>query len=231
MINIGTTVNLLCNPKLVDDYNKNDNKSEPIGVTFCIPGNNFTSGFFNSWTKFLFFLKSNPHLITPHFVNYHTNDLANTCNEMLGGNISKGAYQLPFDDDFETAFVFFIDPDKIFEPLQIMQIIYKMAKYNLNVLSGVYIHNDNLSIIKEDKESKPFCKEELINLGRLSENNVCKVENVGLGFVCIKNELFASIKYPWFSNESNMAYDLFRKMKANGENIYCDTSIFIQTDK
>jgi hypothetical protein len=248
MINLGTVVNLLCNPNLVNNYNESFKNSEPVSVTFCIPGNEFTPGFFNSWTKLLFFIKSNPNLITPHFVNYHSNNLAETCNDMLGGAHNKGVYQLPFADDFESKFVFFIEPDKVFEPLQVMQIIYKMIKYDVDIVSGVYFDKDNkLSIIENDTEEyflknksfKNYNQEDLINLGKLNENSLCKVSNMGLGFVCIHNQLFSAIDYPWFTQESfedhegfyETNYSLFRKFKNNGTELYCDTSILIQSDK
>jgi hypothetical protein len=248
MINIGTAVNFLCNPNFIDNYNEIDKNSEPISVTFCIPGNNFTTGFFNSWTKLLFFIKSNPNLITPHFVNYNTNDLAVTCNDMLGGSENKGLYQLPFSNDFESSLLFFLEPDKVFEPLQVMQIIYKMAKYNLRILSGIYFdENKNLSIIEDDSEEyflkhkahKNYNQSDLIKMGRLSENNICQVSNMGLGFVCISNQLFSSIEYPWFTKEPykncdgfyDVSFSLFRKFKDQGVKLFCDTSTFIPTDK
>ena len=82
MINIGTCIDYLCNPSL---FNEPENEPSPISVTFCIPGNNFTTGFFNSWTKLLFFLKANPTLIAPHFVNYYSPNVYALRNAMLGG--------------------------------------------------------------------------------------------------------------------------------------------------
>jgi hypothetical protein len=248
MINIGTAVNFLCNPSFVDNYNEDNKKSQPISVTFCIPGKDFTTGFFNSWTKLLFFIKNNPELITPHFVNYYTNELSSTLNEMLGGSDGNGTNQLPFSEDFESSLLFFLEPDKVFEPLQVMQIIYKMVKCNLGVLSGVYFEKDQkLSLIEEDSEEyylknkslKKYNKEDLINLGKLSENSLCEVSNMGMGFVCINNGLFESINYPWFSKESisnsdefyEVSHSLFRKFKNKKIDLYCDTSVFIQSDK
>jgi hypothetical protein len=83
MINIGTVVDYLCNPNFLN--NDKTVESVPISVTFCIPGNNFTSGFFSSWTKLLFFLKANPSLITPHFVNYYSPNVYALRNAMLDG--------------------------------------------------------------------------------------------------------------------------------------------------
>ena len=246
MINIGTCIDYLCNPSLFKEQPK---QAFPLSVTFCIPGNNFTSGFFNSWTKLLFFLKSNPTLITPHFVNYYSPNVYALRNAMLGGDKELGDIQLPFVEDFDSTFVFWLDSDMVFEPEQVLQTIYKMTKYNIDILSGMYYAGDGktLTVIKDDSEEclmqngsfKYYLLDELKELAELHEAKICEVSNVGLGFVCIKNEIFEKIKYPWFEPEFyknmngfyNDDLSLFRKFKNIGTKIYCDTTVLVGHDK
>jgi len=246
MLNIGTCINYLCNPSL---FNQDNKEPDPISVTFCIPGNNFTTGFFNSWTKLLFFLKANPTLITPHFVNYYSPNIYALRNAMLGGKQEKGDMQIPFSEDFDSAFVFWLDSDMVFEPLQVLQIIYKMAKYDLDVLAGMYFTGDGktLTVLKDDSEEclikngsfEYYTLEEMKKLAETNEANICQVENVGLGFVCTKNDLYGKIIYPWFQPEFyknmngfyNEDLSLFRRFKSIGAKIYCDTTILVGHDK
>jgi hypothetical protein len=136
----------------------------------------------------------------------------------------------------------------VFEPLQVLQIIYKMTKYDLGILSGIYYTGDGktLTILKDDSEEylaengsfDYFSLEELKNLSN-NETNICEVSNVGLGFVCIKNELHEKINYPWFEPELyknlkgfyNEDLSLFRKFKKAGVKIYCDTTVIVGHDK
>jgi hypothetical protein len=246
MINIGTCVNYLCNPSLFSEEKKDPC---PISVTFCIPGNNFTTGFFNSWTKLLFFLKANPTLITPHFVNYYSPNIYALRNAMLGGKQEAGNVQLPFAEDFESAYVFWLDSDMVFEPLQVLQTIYKMEKYNLDILSGMYYTGDGktLTVLKDDSEEclkqngsfKYYSLDELKELAETHEAKICEVSNVGLGFVCVRNEMFEKIDYPWFQPEFyknmngfyNEDLSIFRKFKSIGAKVYCDTTIIVGHDK
>jgi len=246
MINIGTCVNYLCNPSLFSEEKKDPC---PISVTFCIPGNNFTTGFFNSWTKLLFFLKANPTLITPHFVNYYSPNIYALRNAMLGGRQEAGNVQLPFAEDFESAYVFWLDSDMVFEPLQVLQTIYKMEKYNLDILSGMYYTGDGktLTVLKDDSEEcllqngsfKYYSLNELKELADTHEAKICEVSNVGLGFVCVRNEMFEKIDYPWFQPEFyknmngfyNEDLSIFRKFKSIGAKVYCDTTIIVGHDK
>ena len=228
MLNIGTAVNLLCNPSLFDENKNSSYTNKPVSVTFCIPGKNFSTGFFNSWTKFLFFIKDNPNLITPHFSNYYAEDTCEMKNTLLSGDINKGAYQLPFQEDFESTLIFWLDPNIVFEPLQVMQIIYKMFKHDLVILSALCCKDEKLSsAIKDDQTN--YSINELISTVKNQEFKICEIENTTLGFVCFKNTLFQEISYPWFE-ANNEDLGLLIKLKDNGAKVYCDTSIVVRYD-
>jgi len=249
MINIGTCVNYLCSPTIFDEKKDHDvSYYYPPSVTFCITGNIYTTGFFNSWTKFLFFLKENPTLINPHFVSHYSENIFESRNEMLGGGINKGEWQLPLIEDFDSKYLFFMDSNMVFEPIQIMRIIYKMVKFDLNILSAVCMQNDGVhsSAVKNDAEEvlvenekfEYFTKDELIAEGSKFEGDLVKVSNVGLNFVCVKNELFENIEYPWFEPESFVnlkgfysdSHSVFRKMKKLDHKVLCDSSVIVGRD-
>ena len=49
------------------EQEQQETPKKPV-VVFCIPGKDFSQGFFNSWTKFLYFLNLKP-IIDIHIVN------------------------------------------------------------------------------------------------------------------------------------------------------------------
>ncbi len=59
-----------------------DSKSKSVKkptVVFCLPGKDFTQGFFNSWTKLLYFLYMNP-IMEVHIVNYYLSNISQFFN-------------------------------------------------------------------------------------------------------------------------------------------------------
>lgn len=255
MINIGTCVNFLTNTNLLNSDKEPEMSNThqptyryPTSVTFCITGNVYTTGFFNSWTGLLFYLKENPSLINPHFINYHSENIYEARNYMLGGDPSLGKWQLPLIEDYDSKYIFFIDSNMVFNPMQVMQIIYKMIKFDLDILSAVCVQNDNVTtnVLSDDSEEylikngkfEFYKKQELISLGLKAENNLVEVSNVGLNLICIKNELFEKIDYPWFEPElyKNLKgfysadHSIIRKFKNIDIKVLCDTSLIVGRD-
>jgi hypothetical protein len=124
-----------------------------------------------------------------------------------------------------------------------------MEKYNLDILSGMYYTGDGktLTVLKDDSEEcllqngsfKYYSLNELKELADTHEAKICEVSNVGLGFVCVRNEMFEKIDYPWFQPEFyknmngfyNEDLSIFRKFKSIGAKVYCDTTIIVGHDK
>ena len=237
MINIGTCVNYLCNPNMLSENSLGEKK--PISVTFCVSGNSFSQGFVHGWTKLLFLIKDNPDILEPHLSNIHEEDKTKLMNELLSGSINKGKHQLPFEDDFDCDFLFFINSNLSFDSTQVLQIIYKMVKYNLDVLTGVYYekNSDKIPIVNFQDQDGSFIyhtKETLIKSALSSTDNIIEVENMDLNFACVRNKILKYIEYPWFENNTNQQMsenNLFiEKIKKSGSKVYCDPTIFVRFD-
>lgn len=237
MINIGTCVNYLCNPNIFSENLHTEKK--PISVTFCVPGKSFSQGFVHGWTKLLLLMKDNPAILDFHFSNVYNEDKISLMNELLSGNTKKGNNQLPFEDDFECDFLFFIDSNLSFDSSQVLQIIYKMVKYDLDVLTGVYYEKNSekipiMNYIDQNGTSFYHTKETLSQFASNSVDNLIEVENIDLNFACIKNKVFEYLNYPWFektTDEKNNENNLFiEKIKKSGSKVYCDPTVFVRFD-
>lgn len=227
-----------------------EDKNKKTSVVFCVPGNQFSPGFFASWTKLLHFLHQNPEVIEPHYLNFYSSNIYNLRNQMLGGKADGGEFQIPCQEDYNVDYVFLIDSDMVFDPMQVFRILYKMEKYKLDAMVAPYYMSDGktLTVIKDDSEKTLlekgqfvyFSYQELQTIGKLNEN-MADVANGGFGFACIAARCFEKISYPWFEpmnydTESirgffNDDISFFKKFKKAGFNLACDTSVMIGHDK
>ena len=227
-----------------------DEKNKKTSVVFCVPGNSFSPGFFASWTKLLHFMHLNPNVIEPHYINYYSPNIYNLRNQMLGGKSDGGKFQTPCEEDYKLDYIFLIDSDMVFDPMQVFRMIYKMEKYKLDAMIAPYYMGDGktLTVIKDDSEKtliekgqfKYFSFQELQTIGKLNEN-MADVSNGGFGFACIAARCFEKIEYPWFEPMKYESPELtgffnddisfFKKFKKAGFNLACDTSIMIGHDK
>ena len=186
-----------------------DEKNKKTSVVFCVPGNSFSPGFFASWTKLLHFMHLNPDVIEPHYINYYSPNIYNLRNQMLGGKSDGGKFQTPCEEDYKLDYIFLIDSDMVFDPMQVFRMIYKMEKYKLDAMIAPYYMGDGktLTVIKDDSEKtlsekgqfKYFSFQELQTIGKLNEN-MADVANGGFGFACIAARCFDRIEYPWFKS-------------------------------
>ena len=110
-------------------------------VVFCVLGNEFSDGFVNNWTSFLFSIEMVKSKINPHFVNYYDEDLSIARNKILCGDDTDGIYKNLFYAEWRYDYIFFIDGKiSYFNPNNLIDTIYKMER-----LQGLDIitHNKN----------------------------------------------------------------------------------------
>lgn len=124
-----------------------------IKIAMCIPGNNFSGVFFDNLNNVLFDCKQKQIECTIH--RSYCNDVYEVRNKCLGGDLSKGPEQLPFQGKEDYDFIIWIDSDIIFKPQQLYQLMY----HNKSVVSGVYLMADRkFSTIVEEWDIDFFLK-------------------------------------------------------------------------
>ena len=230
-----------------------DSKSKSVKkptVVFCLPGKDFTQGFFNSWTKLLYFLYMNP-IMEVHIVNYYLSNISQCRNTILGGKKTSGKFQNLFEGEWKYDYIFWIDTDIVFEPMDVARILLKLdANPELEVISGLYAmaNNEPVAIkefssdyLKENERYEHFEMDELYQLSIQNNDALVKVKCPGMGFVAFKNGVFEKLQYPWFENtkiESPHFVDfdfedvsLFKKLEQNNIDVFVDMETIVGHDK
>lgn len=231
------------------EQEQQETPKKPV-VVFCIPGKDFSQGFFNSWTKLLYFLNQNP-ILDIHIVNYYLSNINQCRNTILGGKKTSGKYQVLFDGEWEYDYIFWLDTDVVFEPHDIARILMKLQmNKDVEILSGIYamangapavIVDDSPEALHENDSYTNATIEDLLVDGTKHQHGLVKVKCPGMGFVAFKKNVFEKISYPWFENlkidsPHFVDYDfedvsLFKKLAKKDIFVYVDTETLIGHDK
>lgn len=166
-------------------------------IIFCLPGNNFSIGYFNCWNNTVAYLNSKG--IESRYSMSYSPIVASTRNSILLGSNHKDFTKKPFNSLIDYDYLFWIDSDIIWRPEQILDLI----NHDKDVVSGCYISTDT--------KNYPICKkmddDYLLNNGNYKlmsrddmnlEKDLFTADFVGFGFVVIKKGVFEAMDYPWF---------------------------------
>ena len=166
-------------------------------IVFCVPGKQFSGNFLDSWTHLLVHCMNQKYDIAlsrqESPVIYYVRNLC------LGGDLTKGPDQLPFQNQLNYTHMMWIDSDMVFTPDQFMRLL----EHDQDIVAGVYKTKSgmNFAAVEHWDEEKfqrdgvfDFMTEESI-AGRES---LIDVAYTGFGFVLVKRGVFESLKYPWF---------------------------------
>lgn len=117
-------------------------------VVFCVLGNDFSDGFVNNWTSFLFSMEEVKTKINPHFVNHHHENISEARNIILCGDDLENTYRNLFFSEWIYDYIFFIDPKlKYFNPNDLVNAIIKMQNFSgIDILSHSNNSIDNLDL-------------------------------------------------------------------------------------
>lgn len=188
-------------------------------IIFCIPGNNFSRNFMNSWTNTIFALcRSNKYdVIVSNQFSSQVNFARAMC---LGANVLGGVSQKPFQGKIKYDAVIWLDSDMVFSPEQIFTLIEKTL-HEHKVFSGIYfmnggsnlccVENWDLSYYKK-YGSFEFLTKEKFGQYIKDDKRYLKCAYVGMGCMGIRYGILEDerLKYPWF----------FRNIEKIDDNIY-----------
>lgn len=166
-------------------------------VVFCFPGNCFSGLFLQGWTQILLFCIQNN--IRPILSIHYSNNIFFVRNMCLGGNVTRGKSQKPFDGKVDYDYLMWIDSDIVFNPGQFAAILNHQA----DIVSGLYLMEGgrNFATVK-DWDEEYFKKNGFFRF--LSPADIQKAEGLmevtytGMGFMLVKKGVFEAMEYPWF---------------------------------
>jgi len=225
-------------------------QKKPV-VVCCIPGKEFTPGFFDSWTKLL--LATSRGLPFDIIVSRHYSPVIFHCRaNLLGADNRAGIHQIPFQGKVDYDYIMWFDSDIVFEPEQVVKLFAQMQKdRTLEVLCGIYLTTSGThSTIVKDWDLNFFLKTGMfpfLSPGDLKEianahpKKLAEVFYAGMGFMMCRKGAFEKVTYPWFEpamHEIEMSRDfssedvsLCWKWKDAGVKVYVDPDIIVGHEK
>lgn len=173
-------------------------------IVFCLPGPQFSGNFLSCWSELLVYCVSKG--IQIGISQKYSCNIYYVRNMCLGGDVSRGKDQDPFDGKVAYDYIMWIDSDQIFTPQQFQKLLDRAE----DIVAGIYKMSDNTHYAVCENWNEEFFKEhghfkfltpndssEL----ELNSKGLAEVSYVGMGFMLVKKGVFESLEYPWFRPE------------------------------
>lgn len=221
-------------------------------VVMCVPGGQFSPGFFDSWTK-LMLASASPNFPFELAVSRQYSPVIYHCRaNILGADNRAGKHQTPWQGRIPYDYMMWLDTDIVFEVEQVVSLFNTMQRdRTIDVLCGIYLTTSGThSTIVKDWDIDFFMQTgifpflspaELKDIAKKDPKKLAKVYYAGMGFMMCRKGAFEKVTYPWFEpimHEIEMSKDfssedvsLCIKWNEAGVNIYVDPNIIVGHEK
>lgn len=160
----------------------------------------------------------------------------------LGGDVRKGADQMPFQGSVDYDVMMWIDSDIIFKP----EDFFRLLESPHDVTTGMYMQEDlqHLAVVK-DWDEEFFKQHGTFKFMRPEEiegsPEYVEVAYAGMGWMLIHKGVVEKLKYPWFwsdlqkvgnmveMNSEDVAF--CRALKEAGHPVHLDTKVRVGHQK
>ena len=169
-----------------------------INVLLVIKGDTFSSSFLSCWTNLIQYFTANNIRFA-----YGTNDNNNalSLNKMLGGSTKNGKNQPLLEGKLKTEKVLIINSEVMFTPDDIKSLLESPKEITTGFCLGhehvLASETMNESYFKNNGTYKLMTTSDLRDIVDTGEYELAYT---ALDFVCIKEEVFTKLEYPWFKN-------------------------------
>jgi len=206
-------------------------------IVFCLPGRQYSREFLMSWTELMMQATAKGHQC---MVSQNYSSVVHFARaKCLGGDVTAGPDQKPFQGKVDYDAIMWIDSDIVFKP----EDFFSLLESPHEVTAGTYMMEDmqHFAVVKEWDEE--FFKKngtfEFVKAEDMEKetSRYVKVAYSGMGWMLIHKGVLEDIKYPWFYGELQtiggmqdmMAEDvaLCRKLKE----VYVDTTVRVGHQK
>ena len=219
-------------------------KERNLRVIFCLPGDNFTSKFLQSWTDLISACSRNSiEFALSNAVSPNVYFVRSMC---LGGNVKRGPNQKPWDGGVEYDYIMWIDSDQVFTGKEFLNLLKRAETDKLDILSGVYMMKDGIHFATvKDWDTEYFEKNgnfQFIQPKDIEQKTKpFEVAYTGFGWLLVRKGVFESLEYPWFSPVPQKIGELVdfasedaswcQKIREKGYKIYIDPQIRVGHEK
>lgn len=221
-------------------YTINTKTQQPITIVFCLPGPSFSKEFLCCWSELLLWCTQNN--IRPIMSSHYDAVVYYVRNKCLGGDVTKGIHQKPFDGKIPYNFLMWIDNDVIFS----VDNFKKLLQRNLPIISGVYMMQNNINYATvKNWDEKKFEETGSFEFAKPSDfisiTEPVEVDYTGFGFFLAKYGVFETLEYPWFRPifyKFGNCYEfcsedvgICQLLKAKGHKIFIDPTVRVGHQK
>jgi hypothetical protein len=209
-------------------------------IVFCMPGREYSREFLLSWSDLLMQATAKGHQC---MISQQYSSVVHFARaKCLGGDVTKGPDQKPFQGGVEYDAMMWIDSDIIFKP----EDFFKILESPHDVTAGLYMMEDltHLAAVK-DWDTDMFMKNGTFKFIRpddlVGAAQYVKVAYAGMGWMLIRKGVVEDLKYPWFWSDLQKIGDLVdmnsedvafcRALEAAGHPVHVDTQLRVGHQK
>lgn len=207
-----------------------------FNVVITTPGRSLASEYVKSLLATIQVLNANG--ISWHYQNEYASIVTNAREATITGsrqlevfNPEPGKGQYTYDK------IFCIDSDIVWNPEHFL----KLLNSNYDVVSGVYFEaqGTDAMIHKNKDDYRPMSRDEISLLQKVGDP--FQVYGVGLGFMCVKQGIFETLKRPWYGlgkvlqEVDGVTYELplgedldwCDRISQNGHQVFVDPTVIV----
>ena len=207
-----------------------------FNVVITTPGRSLASEYVKSLLATIQVLNANG--ISWHYQNEYASIVTNAREATITGsrqlevfNPEPGKGQYTYDK------IFCIDSDIVWNPEHFL----KLFNSNYDVVSGVYFEaqGTDAMIHKNKDDYRPMSRDEISLLQKVGDP--FQVYGVGLGFMCVKQGIFETLKRPWYGlgkvlqEVDGVTYELplgedldwCDRISQNGHQVFVDPTVVV----
>lgn len=207
-------------------------------IIFCLPGNNYSGKFLQSFTEVWTWCLQNGH--QPVMSQEYSSMVNFARCKVAGADVTRGPNQKPFNG-LEYDYMMWIDSDIAFD----LASFTKLFTMDCDVASGWYSQPGGFTPVVEHMQDEYFEKHgtyKFITAQEMQERKFAfKADYIGFGWVLIKQGVFERMQYPWFAPKQMKVgeyYDMCSEdvawcidAKSLGIDIYVDPRIRVGHEK
>lgn len=209
-------------------------------IVFCLPGRDYSREFLLCWSRLLMEVSKKGHEFV---ISQQESSMVHFARaKCLGGDVTKGSGQKPFQGQVDYDVMMWIDSDIVFTP----EDFFKLIDSPHDVTSGVYLMEDGQRVaVVEQWDEEYFLRHGTFEFLKLENLKYAprhlKVAYTGMGWMCIKKGVIEKLSYPWFRSEiqtigqfvdiQSEDVSFCRALGHAGVDVYVDTTVRVGHQK
>jgi len=218
-------------------------RNKTLDIIFCLPGNNFSGKFLQSWTRLLIHCMN--HGINADILQMYSSNVYHVRESFLSMTVLSDTKNIRPFGGRKYDYSMWIDSDQTFTPDDLERLIAR----DKDIVSGaIKVNKDDEyafgwvddELMREKGELKRWKGKDLEGRRELIEVDFC-----GLAFSLVKFGVFESLKFPYFEPVPYSVYpackdkygfmgedlSIFYRLKQKGYKIYIDPTVRVGHEK